>query len=58
MSKNINFINKKNIRSDFKKFYNIYKKRPISNNENGIKIEHAFYLFLVIKKIKPKFSLS
>lgn len=58
MSKNINFINKKNIRSDFKKFYNIYKKRPISNNENGIKIEHAFYLFLVIKKIKPKFIIE
>lgn len=54
----IDFINKKNIYADFKKFYNIYKKRPISNNENGIKIEHAFYLFLVIKKLKPKFIIE
>ena len=53
MFKKLNFINKKNIQIEFKRFYNIYKKRPILDNNNGIKIEHAFYLYLVIKKIRP-----
>ena len=58
MSKNINFIKKKKIQNQFEDFYKIYKKRPISNNENGVKIEHAFYLYLVLKKLKPKLIIE
>ncbi len=47
------FLNKKKNFKNFQDFYKIYKKRPIKNNKNGIKIEHAFYLYLVIKKLKP-----
>jgi hypothetical protein len=52
------FLNKKKNLKNFQDFYKIYKKRPIKNNKNGIKIEHAFYLYLVIKKLKPEIIIE
>lgn len=39
--------------NDFKKFLEIYKKRPFKNNEGGLKIAHAFSLYFFLKNFKP-----
>ena len=45
---------KKYLQNNFKKFLNIYKKRPISFNKSGMKVEHCYALYLYLKKINPK----
>ncbi len=45
---------KKNLRS----FINIYKQRPIKNNYSGMKIDHSYALFCLLKKIKPKYVIE
>ncbi len=52
------FYNNKNLQKKFREFYKIYKKRPINKNDNGVKIEHSFFLFLVIKKLKPEYIIE
>ena len=46
------------LRNDFKHFLELYKKRPITDNFSGIKIEHAFALYSILKKIDPKFVIE
>ena len=41
------------LQNNFYKFLEIYKNRPINQNISGIRIEHAFALFSILKKIKP-----
>ena len=53
----LNF-NKKIIAKEFKKFLKIYKNRPIKNNKNGMKINHMFALFFLLKKLKPKYVIE
>ena len=48
------YLDAENVKKKFIDFYKIYKKRPILKNNNGVKIEHAFYLYLVIKRLKPE----
>ena len=52
------FFNSQNLQKKFKEFYKIYQKRPLNKNDNGIKIEHSFYLFLVIKKLNPMYIIE
>jgi len=47
-----------NLRSDFKEFLRLYKNKPIKDNFSGIKIEHAFALHSILKKIKPKYIIE
>ncbi len=37
----------------FKKFLEIYQKRPIKNNRGGMKLAHCFAFYIFLKKIKP-----
>lgn len=47
------FCNKERIISEFKKFLNLYNDRPIKFNHGGMKINHMFWLYYVLKTIKP-----
>ena len=49
---------KKYLLNELKKFLDIYKKKPISNNFSGMKVEHCFALYLFLKKIKPKYVIE
>ena len=51
-------INKKKINYHLKEFLKIYEERPIKNNKNGMKINHMFALFYLLKKLKPKFIIE
>jgi len=48
-----NFLNDKYIEKNLQNFKKIYKKRPIKNNKGGMMFQHSFFLFLLLKKIKP-----
>jgi len=51
-------INKKKINYHLKEFLKIYEERPIKNNKNGMKINHMFALFYLLKSLKPKFIIE
>lgn len=53
----LNFT-KKQIASELQKFLKIYNKRPISNNKNGMKINHMFAFFFILRKLKPKYVIE
>ena len=57
MNKNILFLNK-NINLELKNFLKIYKNRPIKENKGGCKINHAFALYYIVKKLKPKLIIE
>lgn len=44
----------KKIKLELKNFLKIYKKRPIKDNKGGCQINHAFALYCILKKLKPK----
>ena len=46
------------LKKNFFQFLEIYKHRPINNNISGIRIEHAFALFTILKKIKPSYVIE
>ena len=48
----MNYLEKPTI-NDFKKFLEIYEKRPFKNNDGGLKISHAFSLYFFLKNFKP-----
>jgi hypothetical protein len=53
----IKINNNKNL-LNIKKFLNIYKNRPIKNNNHGMKINHMFAFYYLLKKIKPKYIIE
>ena len=53
----INISNDK-LNSELKKFLQIYKDRPINDNKGGMKINHMFGLFVLLKKLKPKYIIE
>lgn len=53
----LNF-NKKEIISELQKFLKIYNKRPISNNKNGMKVNHMFAFFFILRKLKPNYVIE
>ena len=60
MIKKINLMkfNKKEIALEIRNFLKIYKYRPIKNNKNGMKINHMFAFYFLLKKLKPKYVIE
>ena len=48
----------KKIKSELKNFLNIYKNRPIKNNKGGCRINHAFAIYFILKRLKPKLVIE
>ena len=46
------------LKNNFSDFLTFYKNRPIKNNHSGMKIDHCYALFILLKKIKPKFVIE
>jgi hypothetical protein len=44
---------KKNLLIELEKFYKLYKDRPIKDNKGGMKFEHMFAVYYILKKINP-----
>ena len=51
-------FSKSNLKKNFSSFLKLYKKRPIKNNQSGMKIDHCYALFCLLKKIKPKYVIE
>ena len=51
-------FNKKITAREIEKFLKIYKYRPIKDNKNGMKINHMFAFFFLLKKLKPKYVIE
>jgi len=51
-------INNDIILINIKNFLKIYKNRPIKNNNHGMKINHMFAFYYLLKKIKPKYIIE
>lgn len=49
---------KKFLLNQLKHFLKIYKLKPIYNNFSGMKVEHCFALYCLLKKIKPKYVIE
>ena len=48
----------KKINIELNNFLKIYNNRPIKNNVGGCQINHAFALYCILKKIKPKLVIE
>ena len=46
------------LKKNLNNFLKIYKNRPIKNNQSGMKIDHCFALFCLLKKIKPSYIIE
>ena len=42
------------LKKQFKSFLKIYNTRPIKDNSSGMRIDHCFAVYCLLKKIKPK----
>ena len=42
-----------NLKYKFKSFLKIYNSRPIKDNTSGMRIDHCFAVYCLLKKIKP-----
>ncbi len=51
-------FNKSYLKKNLLYFLEIYKNRPIKNNQSGMKIDHCFALFCLLKKIKPQYIIE
>ena len=51
-------FNKSYLKKNLTYFLEIYKNRPIKNNKSGMKIDHCFALYCLLKKIKPKYIIE
>ena len=47
-------FNKSKLKHKFNSFLKIYNSRPIKDNSSGMRIEHCFAVYCLLKKIKPK----
>lgn len=46
------------MKKKIKKFFLIYNKRPIKDNEGGMRFSHMFALYYILKKIKPSLVIE
>ena len=46
-------FNNDNLKHKFKSFLKIYNSRPIKDNTSGMRIDHCFAVYCLLKKIKP-----
>ncbi len=51
-------FSRSHLKNNFPKFLAFYKTRPIKNNKSGMKIDHCYALFCLLKKIKPKYVIE
>ena len=51
-------FSKSHLKENFSEFLTFYKNRPIKNNQSGMKIDHCYALFSLLKKIKPKYVIE
>ena len=51
-------FNKSYLKKNLSNFLKIYKKRPIKNNQSGMKIDHCYALYCLLKKVKPKYVIE
>ena len=51
-------ISNNKLNLELKKFLQIYENRPIKDNKGGMKIHHMFGLFVLLKKLKPKYIIE
>ena len=47
-------FNKIKLKHQFRSFLKIYNSRPIKDNSSGMRIDHCFAVYCLLKKIKPK----
>ena len=52
------YLNKNILDKELKKFLKLYKQRPIKNNKGGMKINHMFAFFFILRQLKPKFVVE
>lgn len=52
------FWHNKNLDYELNNFIKLYSQRPIKNNIHGIRINHAFAIYFILKKIKPEFVIE
>ena len=50
--------NKDDMKLYLEEFYELYTKRPIKDNDGGMKSPHMFPAWYIIKKIQPKFIIE
>jgi len=48
----------KNLDYELNNFLKLYSERPIKNNIHGIRINHAFAIYFILKKIQPEFIIE
>jgi len=58
MNKFNKIFNKNDLISHLDEFYDLYKTKPISDNNGGMKSAHMFSAWYIIKKLKPKFIIE
>ena len=46
------------LRKNLSEFLKIYNNRPIKNNDSGMKIDHCYGIYCLLKKIKPKYVIE
>lgn len=51
--KNPLLFEKDELKKSFKKFLEMYEKRPFKNNVGGMRLPHCFAFYLFLKKVKP-----
>lgn len=50
----IDYSNKEQVKNSLEEFYEIYKKRPVNDNEGGMKSPHLFNTWYALRQLKPK----
>ena len=53
MNEFINTCNKHSLAPHIIEFINLYERRPIVNNDGGMKAPHMFWVFLILKLLNP-----
>jgi hypothetical protein len=46
------------IKNNLNEFYDLYKSKPISNNDGGMKFPHMFLMWYLVKKISPEYLIE
>ena len=57
-SKNPPQWKKEEILKEIETFRNLYKQRPIKNNIHGMRFQHMFATYFILKKLNPSFIIE
>jgi len=50
--------NNDNIKNELNLFYDLYKHKPIANNDGGMKFPHMFLMWYLVKQISPRYIIE